>query len=61
MDYSQMLDQLRSGELDEFVVTAKEFSDFYVVWRDYPYQNAIRGTAERGGIITYTAKNDEAS
>lgn len=61
MDYNQMLDQLRSGELNQFIVTAKEFSDFYNVWRDYPYQNAITGTAERGGIITYTAKNDEAS
>lgn len=61
MDYNQMLEQLRSGELDQFIVTSEEFPDFYTVWRDYPYQNAVKGTADRGGIITYTAKSDEAS
>ena len=42
MDYSQMLEQLRSGELDKFVVTSQEFSDFYVVWQRLSLSNAIR-------------------
>lgn len=57
MDYEEMLEQLRSGELEEFVLEAKDFKAFYEVWRNYPYQNAIRGVAARGGVVTYTAKN----
>lgn len=56
MDYENLLNQLRQGELSEFVVEAKDFKAFYEVWRNYPYQNAIRGVADRGGVITYTAK-----
>ena len=57
MDYEEMLEQLRSGELEEFVLEAKDFKEFYEVWRNYPYQNAISGVAARGGGVTYTAKN----
>jgi|GEM_PF-663172 len=56
MDYEQLLNQLRNGELSEFVLEAKDFKVFYEVWRNYPYQNAIRGIADRGGTVTYTAK-----
>ena len=58
MNYAEMLDQLRTGELDKFVVEAKNFNSFYKVWRDYPYQNAIKGIADRGGIVTYEAKKE---
>ena len=57
MNYEELLDQLRTGELDQFVLEAKDFKEFYEVWRNYPYQNAIRGVADRGGVVTYTAKN----
>ncbi|MBC6498408.1 hypothetical protein H7R52_05150 [Weissella confusa] len=55
MNYEELLDQLRTGELDQFVLEAKDFKEFYEVWRNYPYQNAIRGIADRGGVVTYTA------
>ena len=57
MNYEELLAQLRTGELDQFVLEAKDFKEFYEVWRNYPYQNAIRGIADRGGVVTYTAKN----
>ena len=57
MNYEELLDQLRTGELDQFVLEAKDFKEFYEVWRNYPYQNAIRGIADRGGVVPYTAKN----
>ena len=34
MDYEEMLEQLRSGELEEFVLEAKDFKEFYEVWRN---------------------------
>jgi hypothetical protein len=59
MDYEAMLEQLRTGELEKFEITSDDFGRFYEVWRDYPYQNAIRGIADRGGKVTYVANTEE--
>lgn len=56
-DYNTELEALRTGEQESFELTAEEFTTFYEVWRDYPYQNAIVGEAVRGGHITYRKKN----
>lgn len=56
-DYTAMLEALRTGEQASYELTADEFTAFYEVWRDYPYQNAIVGEAVRGGRVTYRKKN----
>lgn len=56
MDFEALLNQVRNGELEQFVLEAQDFPQFYEVWRDYPYQNAIRGIAAQGGSITYVKK-----
>ncbi|MDR3190236.1 MAG: hypothetical protein LBT80_03400 [Lactobacillaceae bacterium] len=53
-DYYEMLEQLRTGQLDQFVLEATEFPEFYEIWRNYSYQNVIRGIASQGGKVTYT-------
>lgn len=55
-DYNAMLEALRTGERESFELTAEDFTTFYEVWRDYPYQNAIVGEAARGGRVTYRKK-----
>ncbi|AEJ23910.1 hypothetical protein WKK_05195 [Weissella koreensis KACC 15510] len=57
MDYNKLLEQLRMDEIKEFKLEPSQFSDFYEVWRSYPYQNAIRGIAGRNGLITYRRAN----
>jgi hypothetical protein len=59
MDYEALLEQVRTSEIEKFEVTSDEFGAFYEVWRDYPYQNAIRGIADRGGHVTYEQKLEE--
>lgn len=53
MDYNKLLEQLRRGEIDEFQLAPAEFPTFYEAWRNYPYQNLLRGVAARGGLVTY--------
>ncbi|MBM7617997.1 hypothetical protein JOC36_001591 [Weissella uvarum] len=53
VDYNQILEELRQGEREEFVLQAKDFPQFFETWRDYPYQNAIVGEAHHGGEVVY--------
>jgi len=57
-DYNAMLEDLRLGNIESFELEANDFTTFYEVWREYPYQNAIVGEAARGGHVTYRRKND---
>ncbi|QBO36653.1 hypothetical protein EQG49_09305 [Periweissella cryptocerci] len=54
VDYEVLLEQVRSGEITEFVVNNADFPAFHKVWQGYSYQNQIRGEATRGGVVTYT-------
>lgn len=56
-DYNTLLEAVRLGEQESFELTADEFTAFYEIWREYPYQNAIVGQADRGGHVTYRKKN----
>ncbi|MDO4903926.1 MAG: hypothetical protein Q3959_06675 [Limosilactobacillus sp.] len=52
-NYEQKLDDLRSGALDEFVVTPEDFAEFQRVYHAYPYRTQIEGKADIGGKVTY--------
>ncbi|KRN77701.1 hypothetical protein [Weissella minor] len=58
IDFTQILDELRTGVKSEFTLEAENFPEFFEVWRSYPYQNAIVGEAHQGGRIIYR-KSDE--
>ena len=47
-DYRQLLEDLRAGKIEEFVVTPAEFMDFQPIYHDYEYRTQIEGKAERG-------------
>ncbi|WP_390407015.1 hypothetical protein [Lacticaseibacillus jixiensis] len=52
-DYTQMMDQLRSGELSQIEITPETFNAFRAAWTNYPARKEIVGTAGRLGAITY--------
>ena len=52
-DYRQLLEDLRAGKIEEFVVTPAEFMDFQTIYHDYEYRTQIEGKAERGGELHY--------
>ncbi|MCW0953652.1 hypothetical protein OIT44_06215 [Weissella ceti] len=56
IDYNAILEELRTGKRESFELNSEDFTAFYEVWRDYPYQNAIVGQAVRGGKVTYRPK-----
>lgn len=58
MDFKVLLEQLHAGEIDEFQVTTDTYREFYDVWRDYPYQNTIRGIADLDGVVTYVRQTE---
>lgn len=53
MDFKALLADLHNGEIDSFQVTKDNYLDFYNVWRNYPFQNTVRGIADLGGVVTY--------
>ena len=57
-DYFELLEKLRSEEIDQFIVSVDNFPAFHKIWQDYQYQNQIKGKASRGGQITYI-RNDK--
>ncbi|MDR3241930.1 MAG: hypothetical protein LBT37_07125 [Lactobacillaceae bacterium] len=59
MDYNALLEQVRLGELDKFVIEHTDFQEFYEIWRRYPYQNTIRGIAAQGGKVTYVKADEQ--
>ncbi|MCM0583320.1 hypothetical protein H9L19_01800 [Weissella diestrammenae] len=59
MDYYEILEALRLGERQEFVLSHDDFPLFYEVWRNYPYQNTIRGIAAQGGQVTYVRADEK--
>lgn len=52
-DYRQLLEDLRAGKIEEFVVTPEEFMDFQPIYHDYEYRTQIEGKAERSGELHY--------
>ena len=40
-DYRQLLEDLRAGKIEEFVVTPAEFMDFQPIYHDYEYRTQI--------------------
>ncbi|WP_057893483.1 hypothetical protein [Lacticaseibacillus brantae] len=58
-DYGQLLDQLRSGEIDEITVAPEDFMAFRAVWTNYPARKEIVGTAKRHGEIIYHYQSNE--
>lgn len=59
MDYQKILDQLVSGELEEYKVEAKDAFGFQKALRNYGKRQNITGRAERGGAIIYTGTNGD--
>ncbi|GAW63569.1 hypothetical protein FC65_GL000982 [Ligilactobacillus acidipiscis DSM 15836] len=52
-DYQQMLEQIRSGELEEFEINTDEFMDFQKVLMEYSHRKKVVGSAKRGGGAVY--------
>ncbi|WP_288528529.1 hypothetical protein [uncultured Secundilactobacillus sp.] len=52
-DYSELMTQLKSGELDALEVHPDEFMAFYEAYMAFESRKRIVGAAEKNGIITY--------
>lgn len=52
-NYVELMDQLRSGAIEEIVVDQASFLEFRKAWTNYPERKEIVGTAKRGGGIVY--------
>ena len=59
LDYQKILDQLVSGEIQEYKVEPKDALDLQKTIRNYGKRQYITGRAERGGAIVYTATNTD--
>ncbi|WP_260166254.1 hypothetical protein [Leuconostoc mesenteroides] len=57
MDYTQALNNLRDGKIDEIEVTPAVFPKFQKAWANFAYQNTIRGIAHAHGKVTYVRSN----
>ncbi|KRM74641.1 hypothetical protein [Secundilactobacillus collinoides] len=60
-DYTKMMEQLKDGELDEFVVKPDEFMDFYPAFTKFEFRKRIVGKADKLGILTYHYDHDQTS
>ncbi len=56
-----MMEQLKDGELDEFVVKPDEFMDFYPAFTKFEFRKRIVGKADKLGILTYHYDHDQTS
>ncbi|WP_461213003.1 hypothetical protein [Lacticaseibacillus sp. GG6-2] len=52
-DYTQLMDQLRAGEIDQIAIDPSTFNAFRTAWTNYPARKEIVGTAQREGKIIY--------
>lgn len=52
-NYTQMMDDLRAGKLDQIKITPETFPAFRTAWTNYPDRKEIVGHAKREGIILY--------
>lgn len=57
MDYHQILEQLVTGDLNEYKVEAKDAFEFQNALRNFEKRQNITGTAQRGGAIIYSRKD----
>ncbi|MGX7051787.1 hypothetical protein [Leuconostoc palmae] len=57
MNYTELLDNLKDGKIDEINITPENFPEFQKIWRDFPSQNKVRGIAGKGGHIKYVRAN----
>ncbi|MCM6826494.1 hypothetical protein [Leuconostoc mesenteroides] len=57
MGYTQALNDLRDGKIDEIEVTPAVFPEFQKAWANFAYQNTIRGIAHAHGKVTYVRSN----
>ncbi len=55
-DYQAALEDLRTGKVEELVITPDEFMAFQPVFYNYEYKNQLVGAAHRGGEIHYRMK-----
>ncbi|MBS9334424.1 hypothetical protein LQZ24_00025 [Fructobacillus sp. M1-13] len=53
MDYAQALLDLRNGEIEAITVEPQNFPAFQKAWSAFPYQNTVKGIAQRAGKVTY--------
>lgn len=60
-DYTKMMEQLKDGELDEFVVKPDEFMSFYPAYMNFEFRKRVIGKADKLGILTYHYDHDQTS
>lgn len=53
MDFVQALIDLKDGKIDHFDVDPETFPAFQKAWSAFPYQNTVKGIAQRSGKVTY--------
>ncbi len=56
-----MMEQLKDGELDEFVVKPDEFMSFYPAYMNFEFRKRVIGKADKLGILTYHYDHDQTS
>ena len=53
MDYQQLLQQLKDGQIDQFEINSQQYIDFQKAWQNFKYQQEIKGIAKIDGVVTY--------
>ncbi|CAK1233789.1 MULTISPECIES: hypothetical protein [Fructobacillus] len=53
MDFAQALSDLKDGKINHFDVDPETFPAFQKAWSAFPYQNTVKGIAQRAGKVTY--------
>ncbi len=59
MDYTKILDQLATRQLEEYQVEPQKAYEFQAALRNYGKRQDITGVAQRGGTIIYHANRSE--
>ena len=57
-DYTQLMEDLRTGKREDFSVTPEQFMLFHNAYMNYEYRKRIIGIADLDGRITYHFEQD---
>lgn len=58
-DYQKLLEELHTGQIEEFEIDTDEFMDFQKILMNFNYRKNVVGTAKRGGGARYHYERSE--
>ena len=58
-DYQQLLEELHTGQIEEFEIDTDEFMEFQKILMNFNYRKNVVGTAKRGGGARYHYERSE--